>query len=279
GFQSPDIVGNIRLDQTWGSAQVMAAAHEVNPVYFCGTAAVGTFGPEGCGHAGDKWGFVVGAGLRLNAPFIAQGDFFQTQVNYTQGALRYMFQNNNENYFLQRGRNAAFGITSDAVVSSFGPGNPNTFTTGVELTTGWNVNASYEHYWTPQFHESFYGGIGEVRYDTTANNNLCAVEGFNVGSVTTPIAAPGCNNNWSTWWAGSRLQYDITKTFYIGVDFLYTRIESASTPFNILPLAVIPAGTALGCPTVVGPASATCKVVSDENNLQVRFRVHKDFLP
>src|SRR5262249_13875072 len=26
GLQSPDIVGNIRLDQTWGSAQVMAAA-------------------------------------------------------------------------------------------------------------------------------------------------------------------------------------------------------------------------------------------------------------
>ena len=30
GKQSPDIVGNIRVDQTWGSAQVMAAAHQVN---------------------------------------------------------------------------------------------------------------------------------------------------------------------------------------------------------------------------------------------------------
>jgi hypothetical protein len=30
GIQSPDIVGNIRIDQTWGSAQVMAVAHEVN---------------------------------------------------------------------------------------------------------------------------------------------------------------------------------------------------------------------------------------------------------
>jgi len=34
GLQSPDIVGNIRLDQTWGSAQMMAAAHEVNPGYY-----------------------------------------------------------------------------------------------------------------------------------------------------------------------------------------------------------------------------------------------------
>ena len=34
GEQVPDIVGNIRLDQTWGSAQVMAAAHEVNATYY-----------------------------------------------------------------------------------------------------------------------------------------------------------------------------------------------------------------------------------------------------
>ena len=34
GFQAPDIVGNIRLDQAWGGAQIMAAAHELNPVYY-----------------------------------------------------------------------------------------------------------------------------------------------------------------------------------------------------------------------------------------------------
>ena len=27
----------------------------------------------------------------LNFPSIAQGDYFQAQVNYTQGALRYLF--------------------------------------------------------------------------------------------------------------------------------------------------------------------------------------------
>ncbi len=31
GMQAGDFVGNIRIDQTWGSAQVMAAAHELNP--------------------------------------------------------------------------------------------------------------------------------------------------------------------------------------------------------------------------------------------------------
>ena len=34
GWQAPDIVGNLRVDQAWGSAQIMGAAHEVNAVYY-----------------------------------------------------------------------------------------------------------------------------------------------------------------------------------------------------------------------------------------------------
>src|SRR5579885_1753253 len=62
GWQSPDVVGNFRLDQSWGAAQVMGALHEVNAGYYGST--------PGTGHPGDTWGWAVGAGLRLNAPFI-----------------------------------------------------------------------------------------------------------------------------------------------------------------------------------------------------------------
>jgi hypothetical protein len=31
------------------------------------------------------------AGLRLNTPYISQGDYLQLQGIYTQGALRYLF--------------------------------------------------------------------------------------------------------------------------------------------------------------------------------------------
>ena len=57
---------------------------------------VGAF-PEGSGHPDDKWGWAVSGGLKLNAPMIGAGDYFQTQVNYTQGALKYIFQNPNGN--------------------------------------------------------------------------------------------------------------------------------------------------------------------------------------
>ena len=87
----PDIVGNLRVDQAWGSAQIMGAAAS-------GQCRFTTRTPETSGHPDDKWGFAVGAGIKLNAPMIGQGDYFQAQVNYTQGALRYIFQTPNSNW-------------------------------------------------------------------------------------------------------------------------------------------------------------------------------------
>ena len=86
----PDIVGNMRLDQTWGSAQISGAAHEVNANYY-GASTVSN-GLSETGHPGDRWGWVASAGLRLNFPMVAQGDYFQTQATYAQGAMRYMNQ-------------------------------------------------------------------------------------------------------------------------------------------------------------------------------------------
>jgi hypothetical protein len=274
GLQVPDIVGNIRLDQTWGSAQISAAAHEVNPNYY-GTINSGL---SETGHPGDKWGWVVSAGLRLNFPMIAQGDYFQTQIAYTQGALRYLDQGNGTpNFGWERGGNLGFGIQTDCVFgSSAAPvGGPVTNPTGCNLTTGWQVNASYEHYWTPQFHESFYGGIMEVRYSSQANAILCtAIGGGNGvgGSGSLAVAAAGCNNNFDIWTAGTRLQYDFTKTLYIGVDFLYSHLDSATLLNNVSTTAIVPAEN--DC----GGAGTLCKI-KDQNNLAVTLRMHKDFLP
>jgi hypothetical protein len=83
GFQVPDIVANIRVDQAWGSAQIMGALHQVNANYYTGATGVAS------GHPSDEVGFAIGAGIKLNASMISQGDFFQAQVNYTQGATNH----------------------------------------------------------------------------------------------------------------------------------------------------------------------------------------------
>jgi hypothetical protein len=289
GLQAPDIVGNIRLDQTWGSAQIMGVAHEVNATYY-GPSTLSN-GLSETGHPGDKWGWVAGAGLRVNFPFIAQGDYFQTQGTYTQGATRYMNQGNNApNFGWERGREFGFGVLSDCVyaVTAAPVGGPVINGTGCNLTTGWQVNASYEHYWTPQFHESFYGGIEEIRYNSQANAILCVAEGAGTGSGSFSLARPGCDNNFDIWTVGTRLQYDFTKTLYIGVDFLYSHLDTAQLPGNVLTnfnsTALLPPTNDLACATRVGgvptaTGAAPCATIKDMNNLAVTLRIHKDFLP
>ena len=83
GWQSPDVIGNLRVDQAWGSAQVMGALHQDNAALYGATPVTG--------HPADKWGWVVGGGLKINTPFVSPGDNFITQVTYTEGATKYLW--------------------------------------------------------------------------------------------------------------------------------------------------------------------------------------------
>jgi hypothetical protein len=255
GWQSPDVVGNLRIEQSWGGAQVMGALHEVNPGYY-GMLPVS-------GHAGDSWGWAVGAGVRFNTPFVSQGDWFQSQVNVTEGALRYLSFFNEGNYAKVDGSTEGYGVMSDCILGgTIAAGTA----TGCTLTSAWSVNASYEHYWTPQWHQSFVGSYMAVNYDSAANAQLCALAGLGAGSGSTAVATPGCNNNWSTWGVGSRLQWDVTKTFYLGVEVLYDHLNSAATPTGALP-------------AVAALTNSGATTVASQSNWMATVRMHKDFLP
>jgi Porin subfamily len=263
GFQAPDTVANLRVDQAWGSAQIMGALHQVNMTYYGNN----TNDPL-TGHAGDQLGWAVGAGIKLNTPAIGQGDYFQAQANYTHGALRYLFQTPNSNWGKVNGSSVGLGVLSDAVVGGTLAGTAgSSFGGDLELTAAWNINAAYEHFWNPRWRTSIYGGYAAVSYNAIANGNLCtAIGGGNgTGSGNSAVATPGCDMDWQTWWIGSRTQWNVTKDFYMGVDVMYAKLQSAST-FNGLNNARI-----TSAPGVTN--------ISDVDNWQFRFRVHRDFYP
>ena len=266
GFQAPDIVGNLRVDQAWGSAQIMGALHEVNATYYANSAAplVG----NAAGNPDNKLGWAIGAGFKLNAPFIGQGDYLQTQFNYAVGALKYIFQTPNSNWGFVDGNSQSLGLLSDAVYGGLlGTGTA----TGLELSSAWNVNAAYEHFWNPRWRTSLYGGYAAVTYGSAANNMLCTAGGFGAvggGVGNLAVAAAGCDNDWNTWWLGSRTQWNVTKDFYMGVDVLYQKMNSGSTPTGTLGTNQIQAGGQ------VPPA-----FVDSPDNWSFRFRVHRDFYP
>jgi Porin subfamily len=276
GQQVGDIVGNIRLDQAWGGAQIMGALHDVNASYYSTAVAVGPLqgGPVGSAHPGDSWGWAAGAGLRLNFPMIGEGDYFQAQANFTEGALRYIFFTPNSNWGKTDGSSEAYGVLSDCV---YGGLTGTASTTSCQLTSAWGFNAAYEHHWSPAWQTSLYGGWDEVRYNAQANAMLCSSAGFgNGGQGSGAVAAAGCNNNWSTWFLGSRTQWNVSKTFYMGVDVMYEDLNSASTGSALLGgyNACNTGGSATGC----GGGQAFLHENSS-SNWSVRFRAHKDFLP
>jgi hypothetical protein len=271
GFQAPDIVGNLRVDQAWGGVQLMGALHELNPLYY--STGLGVVPGAGSGantaHPSDQWGWAAGAGLKLNLPMITQGDWFQAQVNVTQGALGYAFFSQKSDWGMTNGAQEAFGVLSDCVYG--GTLAVAASQTGCQKTSAWGFNAGFEHYWTPSVHESFYGDYYQVNYGTSANAMLCAFAGGGNGlqngtGGTAATATPGCNNNWSTFGVGSRLQWDVTKSFYLGVEVLYESMKSAT----------LGTGAGLGS---YGPVGGSIAAQSSASAWIVSVRAHRDFLP
>jgi hypothetical protein len=271
GMQTTDFVANLRVDQAWGGAQIMGALHEVNATYYSAANALQSApGTATNGHPGDKWGWAAGVGVKINTPFITQGDWFQAQANVTQGALRYVFNTPNSNWGKVESGKEAYGVLSDCVYAGVITVGNNT---GCLLTSAWGINASYEHYWTPAWHTSLYGAYAQVSYGKgtgSANANLCSATGFGNGLAgTLAVAGAGCNNDWSNWGIGSRTQWDVTKTFYLGVEVLYSQLNSATT------------GTpALGTPGFATYAfGGATTAEAHASNWAVTIRAHRDFLP
>jgi Porin subfamily len=288
----PDIVQNWRVDQAWGSAQIMGAVHDASGGYYadtlttlglpgaalatgvgaCATATSGilggtavgtTTGSEVCGHPADKLGWAVGGGTRFN---LYQGDYFQWQATYTQGATRYVNHTQGGAFspMQTNGGNLGYGFLSDGVFS--------VATGDVQLTTAFGVNAAYDHLWLPNFRTSVYGAWTRYQYNDSANLAICQAQTIAAaGAITfTPVqVARGlCNNDFSWWQVGSRTQYNFTPWFYVGFDVKYERIDTASNGAQVF--FTPPAGVA---------KPAAVYTVQNQDNYAVRIRVHRDIVP
>lgn len=120
GVKMPDIVGNIRVDQGWGSAQLMGALHEVR------TLARG---------GNNELGWAIGAGVVVNLPMLAEGDTFGLQAAYSSGAISYVAPN------AWAPRNAP----ADAIAR----GNK------LDLASSWAIAAGFQHFWAPNVSSGF----------------------------------------------------------------------------------------------------------------------------
>jgi hypothetical protein len=155
GQTYPDLVGSLNVTQGWGAAQLSAAIFERNAqANFLGGGVVG---------GGDKTGFAIQAGVKINLPMLAAGDELWLQAAYAEGGISYLGYGG-AGAGATWGANSSVGrigfINSDANVDAFG---------STKLTKGYALTAVFLHYWTPTIRQAVYGSYSELDYARTVS--------------------------------------------------------------------------------------------------------------
>jgi porin-like protein len=275
-----DTVVNLRIDQSWGYAALSGAIHNDNGGYYnnaIGAAGTTTANTTVQGHPGDSYGYAGSAGFLLTDFLGLKGDTLAFATQYGHGAAGYVFKNTGTYFYYGSGNHIAFGNTLDGVFANG---------TSISQSDAWSIWAAWEHFWTPKVHTAFQGGLAGVSYGQDAKSLMCAgAPGFasnphqSLGFAYAQTAgapsgfingwAPGsqCNPNFSEWQAGTRTIWNPHPDIDIGVEVLYTAINTANRG------ATIWQGTASGG---LPPGPYT---FANQGVWSAAFRIQRNFLP
>ncbi len=206
----PDVVGNLRVDQGWGSAQVMAAFHEVR-------STIGGLGRSATG-------FAVGGGVRLNLDMLARGDVLWLQATYADGALGYVFTNDNSDGLIQTRQAVGVG----AINALYADGAINAAGTGIVKSKAWGIHGGFRHFWTPALRSAIWGKY--VNIDAP-------------GLFTAGVAGGGQNlADIRFWQVGVNTIWSPVRNLDLGVEVVYSNLNARNNGSGLAPVA----GTVLG---------------------------------
>ena len=271
GFTVPDIVGSLRVDQAWGSAQVMGALHQVGARYYnsfptpnCTAQGAGG-NVTTCDYPGDKWGWAVGAGLTLNMPWDKK-DTLSGVIAYSEGATGYVGAAFTQTWLHKQG--VSVGAVSDAVFAQ-----PNSLVAGydgsIQLTKAWGGTVAFEHYWTPALRTSWVFGYTDFSYGSTAKAliaaNGCAAAGAGITNAVAGRQTFNCNPDFNVWRLASRTMWNPVANLDVGVEVAYSQVNTGFA----------------GVARVVGTNGLATGVynIEDQGVWSATFRVQRSFWP
>jgi hypothetical protein len=140
----PDFVANVKIDQAWGSAQIMGALHQN---YSSSAPAIG-------GLDKDKMGFAVGAGVKINLPALGASDELAIQAAYSKGAISYV----SPDWYAGRD-----------FYADFVAGN-------LRQVTAWAVAAGMTHGWTKTVSSAFTASYAKYDEPTATGNDYSQID-------------------------------------------------------------------------------------------------------
>jgi porin-like protein len=261
-YAMPDLVGNVRVDQSWGSAMIKAALHQNRGGYYTSfptgagvscTVAAGTSNTTQCGHPDDKMGYALGAGVAFNIPGLP-GDSISVEGAWAKGAIGYTVRAGSWRMWGD-GRSLGIGLGEDSVFRNG---------TDLELTESWSIIAAGEHRWTPEWRTSIYGGYAAINYTERQKDMICGRNGFTPVAIT-GLAIANCDPDNNFWVIGTRTQWNPHPFLDIGLDVSYHRHNTAF------------AGA--GVTTLDGARAAGTVIIEDQDFWTAMFRVQYNMLP
>lgn len=152
GNKTPDLVANVNITQGWGSAQIMAALHEVN--------TYSDSGSPGYGGSHNDLGYAIGAGVQFNLPMLGAGDMLGLQAVYSKGAVAY----------------ASGPLQWDDIGSDYD------YSPGYGLSEAWSVGVGYQHVFTKTVSGAIQAGFVDYSNDAWPNMNF---KGWDLASSVT----------------------------------------------------------------------------------------------
>ena len=249
GTRSPDIIGQVRVDQAWGLFQLAAVAHDIHAGYYGAT--------EVTGHPDDKWGWAVQAALSIKNIPTGAGDNINLQAVYTDGATRYNFQSLfPQSFFMFSGSgNGAYQSTGFAGIADgvFGVG------TGIDTVKTWGVRGGYTHNWSPNWASGIYGGYAQLKYGDTGKALICT----NFGAIA--LAGATCNPDFNFAVVGANTVWTPVKGLAFTADVSWSRLDQKYSGAIASP----------GIATAAKPAAVY--ELKDQNSVSMLLRAQRNF--
>ncbi len=260
GNHVPDIVGNLRLDQAWGSLHFGAAAHELHGTYY--TAA-----NSDSGHPSSTWGYALTGAVELKNLPTGTGDSLKLEATFANGAAKYVFGGTVDTagagrFAAVNGNGIAFGYVLDGVYAGTNAANG----TSIAKSTAWDVSAYYEHYWNPAWRTSVFGSYSEISYGSTGDALLSAAAN---GTLLGTGSFNGTNTgDWkfSIAQVGTRTAWTPVKNLTFSAEFIYSRLHS-----NLNGTWTANAGS------IPGVGTATAYQIKDQNLYNGSVQVIRSF--
>jgi Porin subfamily len=245
GIHSPDVVGNIRVDQAWGLFQVSGEAHEVDGSYnILGAGAIPTTLSEISGHPDTKWGGSGMVALQIKNIPTGPGDDIKMDASYAIGDTKNVISTSGASpsfaMFGSSGRayqSVGFGSTSDGVYlpTAFGG------TGDIKLTRSYGFRGAFNHNWDPYWSSSLFGTASAVRYSgnafdpTTAMGQFCL--SYNLSNPGAKSADYSCNPNYNVYQLGLVTRWTPVKNLTFSAEAMWFHLDQKFTGTSVLAVA------------------------------------------